>query len=47
LFLDVDADVATQLSCGVSALAEIPEVDGIFLVPALRDQIDRLRESAS
>ena len=43
LFLDIDADPATQLNRCLPALASIPEADGIYLIPALREQVERLR----
>ncbi|MFQ5591928.1 MAG: hypothetical protein ACE5HE_12250 [Phycisphaerae bacterium] len=47
LFVDLDADVATQLHQCMSALAAIPEAEGVYLTPALRERIERLRASES
>lgn len=44
LFIDLDADVATRLDRCLAALATVPEVDSIFITPALRERIDRLRQ---
>lgn len=45
LFLDVDADVATQLDQCARALAAIPEAEGVYLIPAIREQVERHRTS--
>ena len=44
LFIDLDADVATRLDGCLAAFATLPEVDSIFITPALRERIDRLRQ---
>lgn len=46
MFLDLDADVATQLDVSLAALAELPEVDSLFASPALRELLDRRRGPA-
>ena len=43
LFIDLDADPATQLDRGLAALSTVPELDSMYLVPALRERIDHLR----
>ena len=45
LFIDLDADPATQLDRCLTALSTIPEIDSMYLVPALRERIDCLRAS--
>ena len=42
LFVDQEADLATQLDSGVKALAELPETASMYLLPALRERIDQL-----
>ena len=44
LFIDLDADVATRMERCLAALAALPEVDGLYLTPALREEIDRRRQ---
>jgi len=44
VFIDLDADIATQLSRCVEALAGIPETDAMYLPPTLREQVQKLRE---
>ena len=46
-FLDLDLDRAGQLEAGVAAVAAFPEVDRLYLTPALREQIDRVRRPAT
>lgn len=43
LFIDLDADVATRAEQCLAALASVEEVEGIFLPPDLREQVDRYR----
>ena len=45
LFVDVDADVGTQVDRCVAALAMIPEVDRVYLVPTLRERVDHLKKA--
>jgi len=47
LFIDSDADVGTQLERCLAALATIPEVDEIYLVPSLRDRVEAFKTSLS
>lgn len=42
-FLDLDLDRAGQLEACVAAVAVLPEVDALYLTPALREQVDRAR----
>lgn len=44
VFVDLDADAATRLEWCVRALASLPELDSIYVTPALRDLIERVRE---
>lgn len=46
-FLDLDLDRAGQLEAGVAAVAAFPEVDRLYLTPALREQIDRVRRPST
>lgn len=41
VFLDLDVDVQTQLSRCLSALAALPQIDDVFVSPALRVLIDK------
>lgn len=41
LFVDLDADAATCLSGCATALAGLPELESIFVPPALRQILDR------
>lgn len=43
VFVDLDADIATKLSRCVDALAGMPEIDAMYLPPALREQVETLR----
>jgi hypothetical protein len=45
LFIDLDADAATQLDRSVAALAKVPEVDALYLSPELRERIDACRRT--
>jgi hypothetical protein len=45
LFIDLDADVATRLDRSVGALASLPELDSVYLTPALREHIARTQGS--
>lgn len=42
-FVDLDADVATRLHRCLLALAALPELDTVYVQPALRMAIERLR----
>ena len=41
LFIDLDADLATRLERSVQALAELPQLDSVFIPPVIRDLLDR------
>lgn len=43
LFVDLDADLATRAERCVGALANLGEVDGMFLPPALRELVERYK----
>ena len=43
LFVDSGADLATQCERCLADLARIAEIDTMYVVPELRDEIDRLR----
>ena len=43
LFVDSDADLATQYDATVSALAGLPELDEVFLPPVLRQALEAKR----
>ncbi|MBI3834258.1 MAG: hypothetical protein HY287_08015 [Planctomycetes bacterium] len=43
LFIDLDADIATRAEHCVVGLASMHEVEGIFLLPELRELVDRHR----
>ncbi len=44
LFIDVDADLATQVDRCADALAALPETEDIYLAPTLRERIARARD---
>ncbi len=46
LFVDLDADLATRFERSMAALAGLPETDDMYLLPALRAEIERLRADA-
>jgi len=43
LFVDSDADAATRLDECAKALSQVPEVDGMYLSPELRERLDRAK----
>jgi len=45
VFVDLDADAATRLEWCVRALASLPELDLVYVTPALRDLIEGVRDS--
>ncbi len=45
VFIDLDADLATQVDHCVRALAAMPEVDSMYVIPALRERIDQARNA--
>ena len=47
LFVDTMADLATRRQRALEALAQVPEIDGQYLRPDVRDQIDRIRAGTS
>ena len=44
LFVDTSADLATRYDRTLAAMASLPELDGRYLLPELRQDIDRQRE---
>ena len=42
LFLDTDADRATQYDRVLRELAQVPEIDSIYLRPEVREDLDRI-----
>jgi hypothetical protein len=44
LFVDTSADEVTQTECCMRALALVPEADVIYLPPALREAIERIKQ---
>lgn len=42
-FVDLDADAATSLAQSARALARLPELESVFLPPALRQILDSAR----
>ncbi len=46
-FLDLDLDRAGQLEACVIAVAVFPEVETLYLTPALREQVDRVRRATT
>ena len=47
LFVDTSADLATRYDRTISALASLPELDAHYLVPEVRQDLDRQRKSAA
>jgi hypothetical protein len=43
LFIDTMADLATQCDRSLSDLSQMPEIDTMYLVPELREEIERIR----
>lgn len=43
LFVDLDADGATRLERALAALADLPELDNVYVPPALRESIEHAR----
>ena len=43
IFVDLDADKVTRLECSLQALADLDDAETIFLPPAVREHLDRLR----
>lgn len=46
VFIDLDADPPTHLDRCLAALSTMPELDSVYLIPALRERINRLRTPA-
>ncbi|MBI4718801.1 MAG: hypothetical protein HY763_13420 [Planctomycetes bacterium] len=46
LFVDLDADAATCVEAALAALASDSRADTLFLPPALRERVDRLRAAS-
>lgn len=44
LFVDSDADTATRTTQSLRALAQLPELDKVWIAPALRERIDAARD---
>ena len=42
LFLDTDADRATQYDRVLRELAQVPEIDSVYLRPEVREDLDRI-----
>jgi len=43
LFLDSSADLATQWARSLAGLAQLPEIDKVYVIPELREEIDAVR----
>jgi hypothetical protein len=41
VFVDLDADIATRLERSLEALAACPELETLYVPPAIRELIDR------
>lgn len=46
MYVDLDADLATQIDGSAAALAQIPEIETTYLPPELRERVDRARRGA-
>jgi hypothetical protein len=46
LFIDTDADRVTQLDRSLAEIAQLPEINTVFVEPELRDALDRARTAA-
>ena len=42
VFIDVEADAATQLARCLAALASLPELENAYVPPSLREAMDKL-----
>lgn len=47
LVVDLDADVATRLERVAGALALVPEIEAVFLPPAVRELLDTLSDGST
>ena len=45
MYIDLDADVATQVDRCVDAVAHHPATEQLYLPPAIRERIDRAKSS--
>lgn len=43
LFVDADADGATQYDSAVGEIAQIPEIDQLYIIPEVREDLERAR----
>lgn len=43
LFVDSSADLATQCDRSLADFAQLPEIDNAYLMPELREELDRRR----
>jgi hypothetical protein len=43
LFVDLSADTSTQCEHSLAALASIPEIDSVYVVPELRECLNHAR----
>ncbi len=43
MFIDVEADVATRADRCFEALAQLPQIDTVFVPPELRERIEAHR----
>ncbi len=43
VFIDLDADMATRLQESLRALAALSELESVYITPALRELVDRVR----
>lgn len=43
LYVDLDADGITRLERSIEALASVPGVEAMFLPPAIRELVDKVR----
>jgi hypothetical protein len=45
MFLDTSADEASQIGCCLRALGSIPELESMYIPPALREAIDHAKRA--
>jgi len=43
-FLDLDADLATRAEQSLAALAGLPELEGVYVAPALRELLEQIEK---
>lgn len=46
LFVDTSADVATRYERTLAGMAQVPELEGRYILPELRRDLEQQRESA-